>query len=241
MVGLESEPPYHPHSAPTRAINRDLQQEVALVLAVACAIAGSHLAPAIQRPLFLPYGSRTKVAGLLQRPIAIAARRPARGVPHEAKAVRSPAGDAQGGVVGPPGRSCPVPQAPGGDAAGAPATQPGHPRSSRTAAADEGRGRGRTRRSGYTRHRQHQDLSPVAAGGKGRAPVGVRLRAYWSICVSQGSAWTPAISTRRVDTSMTKKTRYRVKPLRPQDSQAKKSQAARLSQWLLRKSLQVVL
>jgi hypothetical protein len=66
MAGLESEPPYHRHSAPAGATIHNLQPEAALVLVVACAIDGSHLTPAVQRSLFLPNGSHTKVADPLQ-------------------------------------------------------------------------------------------------------------------------------------------------------------------------------
>ena len=66
VADLESEPPtictLRPpgRSTPTFSLKQ-------LWFSPSRAIAGSHLAPAVQRPLFLPNGSRTKVDGLLQQ------------------------------------------------------------------------------------------------------------------------------------------------------------------------------
>ena len=68
MADLESEPLYHLHSTPAGTINQDIQPEAVLPLGAACPIAGSQLHSGLQRPLFLPYGSRTKVADLLHHP-----------------------------------------------------------------------------------------------------------------------------------------------------------------------------
>jgi hypothetical protein len=56
---------------------------------------------------------------------------------------------------------------------------------------------------------------------------------------ASGSAVTPAISTRRVDSSMKKSTANRVRPRPVHTSTVKKSAAARTSQWAFRNSVHV--
>ena len=66
------------------------------------------------------------------------------------------------------------------------------------------------------------------------------LRLTWLIQAASGSDVMPAISTRRVDSSMMNSTANRVRPRPVQTSTVKKSAAARTSQWVFRNSVQVV-
>ena len=58
----------------------------------------------------------------------------------------------------------------------------------------------------------------------------VRLRASCSIHAPYGCGWIPAMVTRRVSSSITKKTRYRLRPASVSTSTVNRSQAARPSQ-----------
>ena len=68
----------------------------------------------------------------------------------------------------------------------------------------------------------------------------VSWRPHWITHALSGSRWMPAMSTRRVATSITNKTANRVSPLAVQTSTEKKSAAARTSRCRPRNSSQVV-
>ena len=67
MASLESEPPTTSSLGPPRRPTATFSRKWPSSLAAACAIARLHLHPVAQRPLFLPYGSRTKLDGPAQR------------------------------------------------------------------------------------------------------------------------------------------------------------------------------
>ena len=70
--------------------------------------------------------------------------------------------------------------------------------------------------------------------------VSVTLRLTWLIHAASGSDAIPAISTRRVESSMMKSTANRVSPRPVQTLMVKKSVAARTSQCVFKNSVQVV-
>ena len=108
------------------------------------------------------------------------------------------AGAAEGAVVDPSGRPCALPEAPGGDPPDPAAGQPDHSRPGRTPAAAQGWRGGRPCRRGYTRDRQHQDLSPLAAGGEGRQGAQEGRPAAYHSAVASGPDHPPGPGERRL-------------------------------------------